>query len=436
MVMDANNRSHKPAGTPEGGQYDRMGGGGTDTDLDPLLTAATQGLRAHAIHDRMSVKSAKETRGLLDEAARIEYGPEGAILYDANGELVFRETGLTPGLDPKTMKRDPRVRAAIRATFRADLSDMNAADRRRTIRMAARHAGAYERRIAIENSPNRRYLPAAMIAGSLRRRKDQRHAVDLLKAIHYEDAAASANIIRSGYPDTREAAFRFINYTKVQREPKDVIDRKTGVILRHQGDVKYGTWTDREGKEHEGMLPEPKGAAARSYLRMMFQPTDGVPTRGEADRMCHVFHRIDDPDVQAKAFWNLCYGNRNPADRWDDVNFEVNLIGRSKTDREGARLLTDWSNRKGGQGNAARIIAYRKALSRDAMIRFLAMEPGDNRRARTMHTKRKRNMHTGYMEDVKPARLTEMRSFIHSVYEITDKDIEEYRATLPTGEEQ
>lgn len=434
MVMDANNRSHKPAGTPEGGQYDTMGGGRSDTDLDPLLTAATQGLRRQAITDRTVIKDAAETKGLLDEAARIEYGPEGAILYDANGELIFRETNLTAGLDPKTMKKDPRVRAAIRDTFRSGLSDMSPADRRRTIRMAVRHAGPYERRIAIDSSPNRRYLPAVMIASSLRRRKDQHAAVDLLKAIHYEDANASANIIRSGYPDSKEAAFRFINYTKVQREPKDVIDRTTGEILRHKGDVKYGRWTDRNGREHEGMLPEPKGAAARSYLRMMFQPTDGVPTRADTDRMCHVFHRIGDPDAQAKAFWNLCYGNRNPDDKWDDANFYLSLVGRRKDDREGVEILTDWSNRKGGQGNAARMIAYRKALSRDAMIRFLAMKPGDARKARTMHTKRRRNMDTGYMEDVKPARLNEMRSFIHSVYEITDRDIQEYRDSLQNEE--
>lgn len=46
------------------------------------------------------------------------------------------------------------------------------------------------------------------------------------------------------------------------------------------------------------------------------------------------------------------------------------------------------------------------------------MEPGDNRLANTVWTRRKRNPVTGVMEDVRPARLTEMRAWIHAVYEI------------------
>ena len=47
----------------------------------------------------------------------------------------------------------------------------------------------------------------------------------------------------------------------------------------------------------------------------------------------------------------------------------------------------------------------------------LGMEPGDGRRANTGYTRRKRGK-DGRMHDVRPARLTEMRNFIHSVYEI------------------
>lgn len=32
------------------------------------------------------------------------------------------------------------------------------------------------------------------------------------------------------------------------------------------------------------------------------------------------------------------------------------------------------------------------------------------------------------MEDVKPKRLTEMRAFIHAVYQIPDREVDEYRA--------
>lgn len=437
MTIDINNRSHVAAGRPDGGQYEKENGTTkTDTDLDPLLTVASLNMRNHALIDRTVMKTPEETQALLAETNRIEYGPEGATLYDKNGELLYHETNIAPRLDVKTMRQDPQVRAAVRRTFRDSLSTMSAKDKRTTIRMAVRHANSYDRRIAIDTSPNRRYLPATMIAGSLRRRKDQSKAVEVLKAIHYEDANASANIIRSGYPNNKNAAFKFINYTKIQRYDKDLVDKSTGKILHHKGDAINSTWTDREGKSHSGPLPNPKGAAARSYLRMLYQPTDGVPTKHETDRMCHVFSRMDDPTIQAKAFWNLCYGNQNPNDKWDDVNFEIGLIGQAHADREGAKLLNDWSKREGGQGNAARMIAYRKALSRDAMIRFLAMEPGDQRDARTMHTRRVRNKKTGVMENRKPKRLTEMRSFIHSVYEINDKEIADYKMTLSEPSEE
>ncbi len=190
----------------------------------------------------------------------------------------------------------------------------------------------------------------------------------------------------------------------------------------------HGEWTDRDGKRKSGIMPEPRGAASRAYLRMLYQPTDGVPSKQECDRMAHVFARMDDPDIQARAFWNLCHGNANPDDRWDDVNFEIGLIGQKRTDRGGAALLDAYSRRKGGQGNAARMLAYRKCMSRDAAVRFLAMDDMDARRAHTQYTRRRRSRTTGLMEDVKPKRLTEMRAFIHAVYQIPNREVDEYRA--------
>lgn len=425
MVMDDNGRSHRPSGLPKGyaGTFDGGdggdGGGNDVTPPNPLLMLASRGMREHAARDRTLVKDAEETRLLLAAADRIEYGPEGAILLDGDGNTVYREDPAAPGLDAETMRKDPRSRAAVRAAFRSDLSGHTAAERRGIIRNANRYASPYDRRVAIDSSPNRRYLPAATIANSLRRRRDRDKADRILRELHYEDATASANVIRAGYPDDKTSAFRFINYTKIRRDG--------------DGRPVYGEWTDRDGKKKSGIMPESRGAASRSYLRMLYQPTDGVPTATECDRMQHVFDRMDDPAVQARAFWNLCYGNANPDDRWDDVNFEIGLIGQRHTDAPGARLLEAYSNRRGGQGNAARMLAYRKCMSREAAIAFLSMDAGDPRRAHTQFTRRRRNKQTGLMEDAKPRRLTEMRSFVHAVYQIPSSEVEEYRAAHPDG---
>ncbi|KAA8828200.1 hypothetical protein [Bifidobacterium myosotis] len=452
MVTDIHGMSHKPKGTPDGGQYEGGRGSGGGDDIEPptgggVAAAAPSGgdgggdpeetlrriaepLRRAAVADRMDSKSAKETAGLLSEADRIEFGPEGAVLYRGD-ELVFRETNLTPHLDADTMRADPRVRAGVRAAFRADLSELPAAERRSTIRMANRYASAYDRRVCIDSGPNRRYMPASTIANSLRRRTDRKGALEIMKQLHYEDANASANVIRAGFPDDRESAFAFINYTKIRRQPKDVVDKKTGRLLARRGDPIRGEWRDRDGKRKEGVMPEPRGAAGRAYLRMLYSPNDGTPTRRECDRMIHVFKRMDDPEIQARAFHNLCYGNPAKGDEWDDVNFEVGLIGQRKTDREGAALVARFSDRERGGGNAARMIAYRKGLSREAAVAFLAMEPRDDAPAHTQFTRRRRNRATGAMEDVRPRRLTELRGQLHALYQISDRDVEDWRSTHP-----
>lgn len=198
MVMDDNGRSHRPSGLPKGyaGTFDGgdgFDGGGNDvTPPNPLLMLASRGMREHAVRDRTLVKDAAETRALLDETRRIEYGPDGATLYDKDGNIVYHEDPAAPGLDAETMRKDPRSRAAVRAAFRSDLSGHTAAERRGIIRNANRYASPYDRRVAIDSSPNRRYLPAATIANSLRRRRDRDKADRILRELHYEDATASA----------------------------------------------------------------------------------------------------------------------------------------------------------------------------------------------------------------------------------------------------
>lgn len=102
MVMDDNGRSHRPSGLPKGyaGTFDGgdgFDGGGNDvTPPNPLLMLASRGMREHAVRDRTLVKDAAETRALLDETRRIEYGPDGATLYDRTGTSSTMRTRPRP----------------------------------------------------------------------------------------------------------------------------------------------------------------------------------------------------------------------------------------------------------------------------------------------------------------------------------------------------
>jgi hypothetical protein len=125
----------------------------------------------------------------------------------------------------------------------------------------------------------------------------------------------------------------------------------------------------------------------------------------------------DAPDLQAQAFWEMCYGNGSVPNPHGDLQFAKDLI-RMHGKGAGVDLIDGASGARGGQGNMARMAAYHKVLSPEAARLFLQMEPGDARVAHTRRTRRVRNKVTGVMEDRLPARLTEMRSFIHAVYEI------------------
>lgn len=374
-------------------------------------------------------KDERETRALLEEADRVEFGPDGAVLYDKDGGIVFREDPAAPPLNRNAMRSDRRVQDAARSVFRGTLDDMPAKDRRRLVQSAHRYASPYSRRVAIDESPNRRYLPADSMARSLASRRDQEASVRVLADIFNEDANAAANIVRSGFPNTRETAMSFINKTKIQRYKKDTRDKVTGEI-HHKGDAVIGKYVGKRGKnagrEITGPLPNPKGATTRSYLYMTrVARTNGVPEPREATRMAKALSSIENPEAQARAFWQVCYGrDAMPDDRIDAAKRAAVASGANV---RGMRELTRYTAGD-GQGNAARVIAYQKPLSREAAVAFCALASGDDRLANTRYTRRRRDKATGEMRDVTPKRLTEMRSYIHAVYQVSDDDVNAYLA--------
>lgn len=435
------NQYRKPKGAPNsaGGQYtnapDRMMGALPDLD-DPTamtLMEVTAGMRAQAVQEPHPYQTADETKTLLDEAAVIRMDGDGLILEDRDGNLLFHETEDAPRLDIDTLRADPRVRRLTRTTLRTPTAGVSAAEQRRMVKTAWRLASPYERKHTIDQSPLRRYVPANSIANSLRHRHDQEEALRILKELHYEDAAAVSNVIRNGYPgpDNPRVAWAYINYTSVERYPKDVVDKTSGEIIHHKGDVVRemrlvnkmkpggGYELDEHGRHVKvaRMVNKPasKGSAPRSYLRMLYQPTRGVPDEKTARSMARAFKALDDdPQAQAEAFWMVCYGEGSVTNPSGSLDAAKQLLGRHAGGRQAVAAM----EHEGGQGNTARMLAYQRALTPEAAAIFLDMEPGDSRTANTTRMHRVRNKETGQMEDRLPKRLTEMRSFIHAVYEI------------------
>lgn len=407
MVMDRHGMSHKAAGTVGGGQYEGKADGRSDDDLDdPQFPSAAPP------HDGIPTGDdggdADRTRELLERTFRVEVTADGPVLYDADGNTL--DTG--GGLDYEVMRSSQKVKDAVRSIYRSDLNDRPAAERRRLMRQAWYLATPYDRRRAIDTSRNRRYIPAGAVARSLKRRKDQEAAVQTLIDMHYEDASAAMNIIRAGYPNNKDAAWKYINYTKYQRYSKDTVG-KDGVAHR-KGEAIVGDYINSKGKPTHGALPDPKGKVGRSHLRMVWQPTNGVPDAQTVDQVRRVFKEVEDePETQAQMFWDVCYGDGHPSNLRGDVDFAKGLIGQRKHQREGVETLNRWSQGR-GQGNAARMLAYDRALSPEAARIFLQMEPGDGRLAHTQYPGRKGG------KTYVPKRLTEMRSYIRAVYEISD----------------
>lgn len=407
MVMDRHGMSHKAAGTVGGGQYEGKAGGRSDDDLDdPQFPSVDPPHDGNPTGDDGG--DAGRTRELLERTSRVEVTADGPVLYDANGNML--DTG--GGLDYEVMRSSQKVKDAVRSIYRSDLNDRPAAERRRLMRQAWYLATPYDRRRAIDTSRNRRYIPAGAVARSLKRRKDQEAAVQTLIDMHYEDASAAMNVIRAGYPNNKDAAWKYINYTKYQRYSKDTVG-KDGVA-HHKGEAIVGDYINSKGKPAHGPLPDPKGKVGRSHLRMVWQPTNGVPDAQTVEQVRRVFKEVEDePETQAQMFWDVCYGDGHPSNLRGDVDFAKGLIGQRKHQREGVETLNRWSQGQ-GQGNAARMLAYDRALSPEAARIFLQMEPGDGRLAHTQYPGRKGG------KTYVPKRLTEMRSYIRAVYEISD----------------
>lgn len=380
----------KPKGAPGGvgGQFDHDPTGGA-ADL-PAFGAAPQGT---------AYESAQRTQELLDQAGSVYVTGDGLRIDDKDGHLLYQESD-DHRLDQATLVHDKRVQRAVREAF-ADPMDsgdaaMTPSARRARTKAAFRLASPYSRRGIIDHSPNARYLPGAYIAHSLSHRRDQEAALDRLNSLYLDDASAAANVIRAGFPNDKHGAFRFINYTKVKRySADDKNGHKRGEIMR-----------DGNGQP----IAESKGKNARSYLRMLWQPTNGVPDKPQVDDMCRALKQMDDtPQVQAEVFYEVCYGNGTPRNM-------SGMLGSNRTSAGRGWNRLDRASSERGNGNVARMLAYRKALTPQAAAEFLKMGPGDQRLAHTRWTTRKRDKTTGQMRDVTPARLTEMRSFIHAAY--------------------
>lgn len=463
MTVDKNGMSHKPAGLPQGvaGTYDHKAGFASDTDIEPTADQLAS-LEADGWVDYSDGFSYDETKELLAQASHIKVGPEGITLFDADGHPLTNP-GMADMLDRKAVLESPQARLAVRDVLRGDLTGMSEAEKKQAMHQAWRFASPYDRRRAIDESANVRYIPASSLANSLRRRKDRDGAIARLIDIHYMDASVSADIIRSGFPDDKDSAFRFINNTKFERQKvgsKQYFDEngnpvtlKAGHWYDHEGKLlpninKFadrkgntvyvngnyltdkkgkrltvsGVYQDKDGKIHTGVLPAQTGSAARAYLRMLYQPTKGVMSEAQAKDVAEALAAVGNtagPEAQAQAFYQMCYGEGSVTNPDGSVAWAKQTLQASPRQARNVLRVRAASGdpTAAGQGNNARMVAYQQTMSREAVLHFLVMEPGDGRTAHTGFTRRKRNAE-GKMVSVKPKRLTEMRSFLRSVYQI------------------
>ena len=407
MVMDRQGRSHRAAGRPDGGQYERGGRGGGG-DAGALLQLTPGEMRARTPRENVEMMGAEETLLLLQRAHTIYFTPDGCVMEDRDGRIIHRDEPGMPIPNVKVMQHDRRVQSVVALQFTAPMAGADgrapsASQLRATIRHVNRYASAYRRRMALRESPYRHYLPGDQVARSLRAWKDRDAAFDVFRDIYHKDAGTARQIVCSGYPHTAEQANRFLNTEWMER------DKKTGK-------PKTVTVTDEHGVEHKRLVPSKRGAPTRALLRMTFRPNNSTPPVEDVKRVEAYFRRLDDPQREAEEFWKVCYGNGSPVDE--------SVAARPRRGRVN-KVLGAWQSNR-GQGNAARMLAYRKALSRDAAVAFLAMKPGDGRRANTQYTKRVRGK-DGVMRDATPARLTEMRSWLHASYAIGSDEVDEYR---------
>ena len=422
-MVDVSNRRREPRGIPTGGRFaDELNGGNDASDLnnfDPFGEPVQPTTPAH--------ETAEHTKELIAQAAAFDFTSEGVRLLDADGNP------LTHGaLDTKAFKKSVKAQTALRERLASDMSDIPYRDRCKAVAGMWDLASSYTRRRGLDHSPVRRFFPSSAIAASLKRRKNQDAAVSTLVDLFHEDANAATAVIRNGFPRDKRGAFAFINKTKNLHD-------KDGRPVR-------GWYEDKDGNDKFGILPNPKGAAARAYLRMLYQPTKGVPDRATTRAVVDALNQIGEvggATAQAKALWNIAYGDGSPTNLKGDVDFAKHIVARRKRNQRGVAAINRFINGGGagdgsGQGNAARMAAYEGGLTHEAAVAFCAMEPRDPKRssgktahAHTYITRRRRNPKTGRMEDVKPRRLSEMRSYVYQMYAVSDTEVKQYRLDHP-----
>ena len=276
----------------------------------------------------------------------------------ADGQAKVTADGITgPNgrpVDAQALKDSPHARKLISNVLNdpAATEGLKVAQRRRAVRQAWAAATPYQRRHAIEKGVSLRFIPAGDLARSLRhRRPDQ--AMGILKTIHAQDRNASAAIIRSGFPNTREDAYRFINGTKDTDQGKGTAARRYLRLKFSRSPEEVEAWN----KAHpESPRVASAGRPSDFALKAMGRRLDSMR---------------DDPAGQAAAFYQIAFGD-----------------GRSK-DR--------------GNGIAAEMLAYERRLTPAAAQAFMSMTPGDMRRANSTYHPDQR-------------RLTAMRANMHALY--------------------
>ena len=295
--------------------------------------------QAHAEHPQTLTGDTPEIRGIttvplndltLANIEGVRVPPTG---YDegmralADGSARIGANGITDGrgrpISVRALKDSPHSRRLIRRVLTGDgLAALKPSERKAVFRQAFDAASPYQRRKAMDG-PNARYVPAATMARSLRRRRDERQAMDILKRVHWQDRTASAAIIRNGYPKDRHTAMMFINGTKDR-------DRRTLTRGPRKGVTEY------------------YGTAARRYLRIKFNSAGmrGAPSERDMRRLHATFHRMHgDPAAEGAALYQLAYGERNGG-----------VLSRN--------------------GIAAERLCYEGGVSREGMRAFLDLERG------------------------------------------------------------
>lgn len=142
MTQDRNGNNHKAAGRPDGGQFDRKPGQGSDNDLE---TMSSDGIFSKGVRQRISQYGGYTTEGdeeLLSDEGLASYSPKAIEMFDA---LIDDEMA---GFDGDGV--DPDAAAAWRRSMhRATLRSLDGDDGR----LAGELRRELEDRIQAEDIP-------------------------------------------------------------------------------------------------------------------------------------------------------------------------------------------------------------------------------------------------------------------------------------------